>query len=114
MAASKTMTAQQRTARARLAASTSWANTTDRSARTAAARAALVDRWERKVDEDGSIRAQIAAAYTAGNEQRAAQLLADLTWRAEHLKRAHMLRMALASSKARGARKAAGEQSTAS
>jgi hypothetical protein len=38
-----------------MAAHTSWANTSDRSARTAAARKAQLDRFERQVDPDGTL-----------------------------------------------------------
>lgn len=52
-------TASDRALVARIAAHTSWANTTDRSARTApgraAARAALLDRFERQVDPDNTL-----------------------------------------------------------
>jgi hypothetical protein len=40
---------------ARIAAHTSWANTTDPSARTANARAAALERFERQVDPDGTL-----------------------------------------------------------
>lgn len=46
------LTPALRTQRARIAAHTSWANTSDRSARTANARAAFLDRFEDQVDPD--------------------------------------------------------------
>jgi hypothetical protein len=66
----------------------SWANTVDRTARTEAARKAAAARFEAQVDPaitDPQARAQAA----------------------EHLRRAHFLRMSAASAKARRARKAA-------
>ena len=77
------LTPEERTLRARLAAHTSWANTTDRSARTAPARAAALERYERQVDPDGIL---------PPDERRA---------RAEHARKAHMARMALRSAQAR-------------
>ncbi|MFC5120215.1 hypothetical protein ACFPN7_40305 [Amycolatopsis halotolerans] len=47
------MTPAQRTTRAKIAAHTSWANTSDRSARTAPARRAARDRFEKQVDPEG-------------------------------------------------------------
>jgi len=44
-----------RSLRARVAAHTSWAATTDRAARTAPARRAALDRFERQVDPDGTL-----------------------------------------------------------
>ena len=88
MAASTALTPEQRALRARLAAHESWASTTDRSARTAAARKALEDRFVREARE------------------RFGDLPPDeLARRAEHLKRAHMTRLALASSRARSSRR---------
>lgn len=65
---------------AQIAAHTSWANTTDRSARTAPARSALDARFLAEADGDAV--------------------------RAQHLKKAHFLRLALKSAQAR--RKASG------
>jgi len=73
--------------RAQIAANTSWANTTDRTARTAAATAATMARFEAEVDPDGTLPA----------EERAR--------RAENLRKAHMARLALASAKSRRAKK---------
>ncbi len=79
----------ERSLRARLAVHTSWANTPDRRARTAAATAASMARFEEQVDPDGSLPA----------EERAR--------RAESARKAHMARLALASAKARRAKKTA-------
>ncbi|GGQ48527.1 hypothetical protein Saso_46980 [Streptomyces asoensis] len=86
------MNPQERSLRARLAAHTSWANTLDPASRTAKARAAAAGRFEKQARElhPGATDEQIARA-------------------AEHLKRAHAQRMALASAKARRAKKAAAE-----
>jgi hypothetical protein len=75
------MTPQQRTRRARIAAHTSWANTTDRTARTAAGTSAFCQRFERQVDPDGSldpaVRAELARhariAYMLQLAERSAQ-----------------------------------------
>ncbi|OXM43457.1 hypothetical protein CFP75_38440 [Amycolatopsis alba DSM 44262] len=68
---------------ARLAALTSWAQTTDRQQRTAPARKAALTRFERQVDPDG--------------------ILDDKTRRekAAYARRAHFQRLALLSSRAR-------------
>ena len=73
----------ERTLRARLAAAESWARTADPSERTAPARAAFLGKFERQVDPNGELTP----------EERAR--------RAEHAKRAHFLRLALRSAKAR-------------
>lgn len=83
-----TLTRSERTLRARLAAHESWANTEDRPARTAAARQALEDRW---IEE-----ARRRFGYTDPDK---------LTQAAEHLKKAHYVRLALKSARARRARK---------
>jgi hypothetical protein len=80
------MTPEQRRMRSSLAANTMWARTPDRAARTAAARRAALSRFERQVDPDGVL----------SPVERAA--------RAENARKAHMQRMALASSRARAAR----------
>jgi hypothetical protein len=77
------MTPAQRSLRARIAAHTSWANTSDRSARTAAARKAAYDRFEQQVDPDGALPA----------EERAQ--------RATNARKAHFARLALLSARAR-------------
>jgi len=83
----KRLTPELRSLRARLAAHTKWANTSDPSAATADARKAFLNHFERQVDPDGVL----------PPEERGR--------RAEHARRAHMARMALASSKARARRK---------
>lgn len=77
------LTPEQRSLRARLAAHVSWANTTDRAARTAAARQAALDRFKRQVDPD----------YVLSPAERAE--------RAASARKAHFMRMALLSAKAR-------------
>jgi hypothetical protein len=57
------MTAEQRRRRARIAAHASWANTSDRAARTHAGTAAFLDRFERQVDPDGVLPAEIRACH---------------------------------------------------
>lgn len=74
------MTPEYRTLRAKVAAHTSWANTSNRAARTEAARQAAADRFERQVDPDGTMdpqeRAQRAEsarkAYFAGLAMKSA------------------------------------------
>ncbi len=68
---------------ARIGAHVSWANTSDRTERTRPAREAFLARFEREVDPEGTL---------APEERRL---------RAEHAKQAYMLRLALASAKAR-------------
>ncbi len=70
----------ERSLRAAIAAHESWASTTDRTARTAAARAALDQKFLDQADGDPV--------------------------RAEHLRKAHFLRLALKSAEARRARAA--------
>lgn len=55
------MTAQQRSRRARIAAHASWARTSDRTARTAAGTTAFLARFERQVDPDGVLPAEVRA-----------------------------------------------------
>jgi len=81
------LTAAQRSLRSKLAAHTKWALTADPAAATAPARAAFLNRFEQQVDPDG----------TLPPEERAR--------RAEHLRKAHFTRMALASARARRRRK---------
>jgi hypothetical protein len=82
------LTPEQRTLRAQLAAHESWARTTDPATRTAAARKAANDRFKRQVrDEHPNL------------DDR------EVARRAEHLRRAHFARMALASSRARSRRR---------
>jgi hypothetical protein len=80
------MTPEQRRMRASLAANEMWARTPDRSERTAAARKAALDRFEKQVDPDGTLPA------------------VERVKRAENARRAHMQRMAFASSRARAKR----------
>ena len=68
---------------AQIAAHESWAQTSDRSARTAKARAALMAKFEAQADPEGKM------------------LPAERGRRAEHLRKAHFQRLALASAKAR-------------
>ena len=85
------LTPQQRRLRAQVAAHVQWASEPDRSARTKAARDGLLAKFEAEADPDGRLPAE---------ERRR---------RAEHLRKAHMARMALASSRARAARKGGGD-----
>lgn len=80
---SASLTPAERTLRAKIAVETSWANTADRSARTKPARDALAAKFEAEVDPDGIL----------DPDERAR--------RAEHARRAHFHRMALASARAR-------------
>ena len=83
-----TLTPEQRTLRARIAANTRWANE-DGHANAVRAQKGLYARFEREAAEKYPDLTPIARAK-----------------RAEAAYRAHMSRLALASSKARGARKA--------
>lgn len=76
-------TPAERKLAAQIAAHESWANTPDRSARTAKARAALMAKFEKQADPEGKL------------------LPAERAKRAEHLRKAHFKRLALASAKAR-------------
>lgn len=73
----------ERSLHARLAAHSLHAKVTDPSAHTAPARQAFLDRFEREVDPDGTLPP------------------ADRARRAEHARKAHFARLALASAKAR-------------
>lgn len=84
MAASKRLTPEQRSLRARLAAHAGWANTTDRTARTAhgaKASPGSVEYWLSRVDPDG--------VMTPDNRQKAAT----------SARAAHMARLAFSRSK---------------
>ena len=85
-----TLTPEQRAMHARQAAYARWGRTPleQRRKATAPARAGLMTRWEREVDPDGTLP------------------LAERAVLAESVKRAHMVRMALASSRARSKRTA--------
>jgi len=76
-------TPAERRLAAQIAAHESWANTPDRSARTSKARAALMAQFEQQADPEGKL------------------LPAERAKRAEHLRKAHFKRLALASAKAR-------------
>lgn len=83
------MTPEERTARAKLGAHTSWANTADPTARTEAGRRAAEMRFEKQADPDGVLTPQERAR------------------RAEHLRKAFYARMQLASATARRKKNAA-------
>jgi hypothetical protein len=82
------MTPEQRRIRAQIAAHAQWANCDDPASHTAPARKAFLDKFEEQVDPGG----------TLAPEERAR--------RAEHARKAHFKRLALASSKARAAKAA--------
>jgi hypothetical protein len=82
------LTPAERSLRARLAVHTSWAHTSDPSARTAPARRAALERFERQVDPDGTLKP------------------AERARRAEQAMRSHMARLALKSAQARRRRDA--------
>lgn len=73
----------QRAMIARIAAAERWAHVRDRSDATASARAGLRARYEREVDPDGTLPP------------------GELARRADHLMRAHMLRMSLKAAQGR-------------
>lgn len=83
------MTPEERTARAKLGAHTSWANTTNPTARTAPAREAADRRFEKQVDPEGVL----------PPEERAR--------RAKHARAAFYARIQLKSKQARAKRAAA-------
>lgn len=89
------LTPAERRLRGKLASYESWAKTPDRSARTAPGRAAQLARFEKIVDPDGTMPPTARAQA------------------AEAAKQAHYTRMALASAKARRARKAGGANAAA-
>lgn len=76
----------ERKLRAQLAAHTSWAGTSDRTARTAAGRRAFLNTFEQQVDPDGVLEP------------------AERARRAESARKAHFTRLALRSAQARRAR----------
>ncbi|MGO3150413.1 MAG: hypothetical protein ACTIJ0_10240 [Glutamicibacter ardleyensis] len=82
-------TPAERKLAAQIAAHESWANTPDRSKRTAKARAALMAKFEKQADPEGKL------------------LPAERAKRAEHLRKAHFQRLALASAKSRRIAKSA-------
>lgn len=83
------MPSTQRRIASQVGAHESWARTTDRTARTAPARKAFEDRFA----------AQVRAEFPNLDD-------AEVATRAEHLKKAYYLRLALASAKARKAKAA--------
>lgn len=84
------LTPEERRLRGSIAANAMWSRIEDRTAHTAAARQAFLDRFEREVDPEGTLSAQ------------------ERSIRAESARRAHFQRLALASAKARRARRADG------
>ncbi|MCD0450792.1 hypothetical protein LO762_16565 [Actinocorallia sp. API 0066] len=98
MAASKTLTAEERVLRARMAGNATWAKVTDRTAATAPAREGWLAKLEREVDPEGVMDPETRAAAV------------------ENARRAHMARMsflaAKAARKAREERKAARDAET--
>jgi hypothetical protein len=90
------LTPEERQLRASLAAHEQWAREPDRTARTAKARRAFLAKLEAEVDPAGALPA------------------AERARRAEHLRQAHMARMALAASRARSRRKKGGGDARAS
>jgi hypothetical protein len=88
---------------ARLASHSRWANCDDPTAATAPARSAFEARFLTAADPDGAIRAQIAAA--GAETALGLRLTAQLNRRAEHLRKAHFTRLALASAQARARKK---------
>lgn len=82
-------TPQQRSLQGRLGAYALHARVADPAAHTAPARKAFLDRFEREVDPDGVLPP------------------AELARRAEHARKAYFARLALASAKARSARRGA-------
>jgi hypothetical protein len=74
-----------------LGAHTQWSRERDRTARTAGARRAFLDRFEREVDPEGTLPADVRAKMAA------------------NAKRAYFLRLALKSAKARAAKKGGGD-----
>lgn len=81
------LTAPQRRMRSQVASQTRWAGEADRAKATRPALAGFMNKFERQVDPDGVL----------GAEERAV--------RAAAARKAHMTRLALASSKKRAARK---------
>lgn len=84
------LTAQQRRYRARLAAHASWANASDRKARTAAGTAAFLERFERQVDPEGALPAEVRQQM------------------AVHARTTYMLRLAKRSAEARRRKRSEG------
>jgi hypothetical protein len=89
------LTPEQRSLRARIAANTRWSKDGNRKANAERAQRGMLAKFEREIDPDGVL---------PEKERRR---------RAENARQAHMQRMALASSKARAARKAGGDDAAA-
>lgn len=83
------LTPSERSLRAKAAIHARWANVSDPKAETEPARQAFLEKFERQIDPDGVLDPQERAR------------------RAEHARKAHFYRMALASARAR--RKAGGD-----
>jgi hypothetical protein len=81
---------EQRRLRASAAAYAQWSREPDPSARTAAARGAFLYRFEREVDPDGTLPTDVRARM------------------AEQARKSYFTKLALASSRARSAKKAGG------
>ncbi|MDV3134995.1 hypothetical protein [Mycobacterium sp. 29Ha] len=77
------LTPAQKSMRGRAGAHASWAHTEDRAARTAAARRQALRRFEEQVDPDGVLAP------------------AERAVRVEHARKAHMIKLAMASARAR-------------
>jgi hypothetical protein len=84
------LTPAERSMRAQLGAHALWAKTEDRAAHTQAARSGFYRRFENQVDPDGVLDP------------------AERAKRAEHARQAHMLRLSMASAKARRLRAESG------
>lgn len=82
------LSAEQRRLRASAAAYAQWSREPDPTARTARARSAFLDRFEREVDPDGTLPTDVRARM------------------AEQARKSYFAKLALASSRARAARKA--------
>lgn len=81
------MSSEQRSLQARIAAHASWARTSDRSARTSRGTEAFLERFEREVDPDNELPAEVRREM------------------AVHARTAHMLRLARRSAATRRCRR---------
>lgn len=88
------LTAEERRMRGQIAANTMWSEVQDRTAHTAPARRAFLDKFETQVDPEGVLTPQERAK------------------RAESARKAHFQRLALASVKARRAKREGGDDAT--
>ena len=84
------MSPEMRAQRSRIGAYVQWSRTPDRAAHTAPARAAFLSRFEREVDPDGTLDP------------------AERAQRADYARKAYFARLALASARARAAKKGGG------